>query len=82
MGDTQKYVVMCTDSHTGKVFYIDAEHKSSATAPSGYQVCIPISPTAWNSMVYQDKKDCRGFSSAFLTDSPHPSHLYLALWPC
>ena len=57
MGDTQQYVVMCTNPDTSKVFYIDAAHKFSSTAPSGYQVRIPNSPTAWNSMAYQEKKD-------------------------
>ena len=57
MDDTQQYVVMATDPHTSKVFYIDAENRFSSAAPSGLQVRVPISPTAWNTMAYQDKKD-------------------------
>jgi hypothetical protein len=53
----EQHVIMCTHPDTGKVFYIDAENKSSSTAPTGYQVRVPVSPAAWNSMAYQDKKD-------------------------
>jgi len=57
MGDGQQYVVMCTDPDNGKVFYVDSQNKKSSMAPTGYPVRVPLSPLAWNSMMYQDKKD-------------------------